>query len=298
MSEQPLVSIIIPTYNRAHLIGETLDSILAQTYTNWECLIVDDGSTDGSEKMIHTFAAKDPRFRYYQRPVNRPKGANACRNIGLENTLGEYVVFFDSDDLMTHDHLQTKINTIIKNQCDYVITKTQFLNYEFGNELLEINYKFNSQDVNAYNYITQKINWLTLDICIKSKFAKSILFNELLHAGQEYNYFSKLTILSENAIFNKKIVSLRRQHDHSIRSKLKQDKIANYKSHLNTYWHTYLDTKNAVNKKIRQILIYKCYRQSLKLQVSEILYSKQLYIAIIKEFGMKGIYYILKLNFR
>ena len=77
---KPLVSIIIPTYNRAHLIAETLDSIIAQTYTNWECIVVDDGSTDPTDELMETYCKKDSRFQYYHRPKNRPKGANACRN--------------------------------------------------------------------------------------------------------------------------------------------------------------------------------------------------------------------------
>ena len=87
MTSQPLVSIIIPTFNRAHLIGETLDSILAQTYTHWECLITDDGSTDNSIEIIQEYVTKDTRFKLFTRPANRPKGANACRNIGLEKAV-------------------------------------------------------------------------------------------------------------------------------------------------------------------------------------------------------------------
>ena len=62
---KPLVSIIIPTFNRAHLIGETLNSVLAQTYPYWECIIIDDGSTDNSKKIIGEYVKKDFRFHYY-----------------------------------------------------------------------------------------------------------------------------------------------------------------------------------------------------------------------------------------
>ena len=78
-----LVSIIIPTYNRAHLIGETLDSVLAQTYQNWECIIVDDGSSDSTDSLIATYKTIDVRFQYLHRTPEKIKGANACRNIGL-----------------------------------------------------------------------------------------------------------------------------------------------------------------------------------------------------------------------
>ncbi|WP_372938266.1 glycosyltransferase family 2 protein, partial [Seonamhaeicola sp.] len=88
---QPLVSIIIPTYNRAHLIGETLDSVLAQTYTHWECIVVDDGSSDHTSQVVATYCKNDARFQYHQRPLDRPKGANACRNYGFELSKGEYI---------------------------------------------------------------------------------------------------------------------------------------------------------------------------------------------------------------
>ena len=72
-----LISIIIPTYNRAHLISETLDSILAQTYLNWECIVVDDGSTDTTADVMREYIKKNSRFQYHQRPDNRKKGPNS-----------------------------------------------------------------------------------------------------------------------------------------------------------------------------------------------------------------------------
>ena len=97
-----LFSIIIPTYNRADLIKSTLDSILAQTFGDWECIIVDDGSVDNTEEVIQNYSEKDQRFRYiYQENAER----SAARNNGIKHSSGEWICFLDSDDLFSPDHL-------------------------------------------------------------------------------------------------------------------------------------------------------------------------------------------------
>ena len=97
---QKTVSIIIPTFNRGCLLEETLQSILKQTYTKWECIIVDDGSTDNTEKIVEKYIKSDSRIQYYKRPETRKKGANSCRNYGFKLAKGEYINWFDSDDEM------------------------------------------------------------------------------------------------------------------------------------------------------------------------------------------------------
>ncbi|RXG24895.1 glycosyltransferase family 2 protein [Leeuwenhoekiella aequorea] len=108
-NQKPLVSILIPTYNRAHLIGETLDSVLAQTYENWECIVVDDGSTDSTAELLASYVQKDARFQYHQRPSNRLKGASSCRNFGAEKADGEYFIFLDSDDHLLKDCIKNRL---------------------------------------------------------------------------------------------------------------------------------------------------------------------------------------------
>ncbi|WAC01936.1 glycosyltransferase family 2 protein [Lacinutrix neustonica] len=78
-----LVSIIIPTYNRALIVGETLESIRAQTHDHWECIIVDDGSTDHTLDVLNTYAAKDHRFKIYQRPRPLKKGAKQLQKLWI-----------------------------------------------------------------------------------------------------------------------------------------------------------------------------------------------------------------------
>lgn len=105
----PTITIIIPTYNRSLVIEKTLNSMIAQTYTSWECIIVDDGSTDNTVQVIEGYASKDARFKVHQRPSNRSKGANACRNIGIEKSTGDFFIFLDSDDTLSVDSLQNRI---------------------------------------------------------------------------------------------------------------------------------------------------------------------------------------------
>ena len=102
-----MVSIIIPTYNRVNLIGETLDSVIGQTYKNWECIIVDDGCTDNTENVISEFS--DSRIKYYKRPFNKKKGASSCRNYGLEIAKGKLIQFLDDDDLLDKNKLAAQV---------------------------------------------------------------------------------------------------------------------------------------------------------------------------------------------
>ena len=105
----PLVSIIIPAFNRAEIIKETLDSIINQTYSNWECIIVDDVSSDSTLSVLNEYSKKDVRIKVFTRPNTKLKGANACRNYGLSLAQGYYCIFFDSDDIMATTCLEQRV---------------------------------------------------------------------------------------------------------------------------------------------------------------------------------------------
>jgi glycosyltransferase involved in cell wall biosynthesis len=94
--ENPLVSVIIPCLNRETLVGEAIESAVNQTYQNLEIIVVNDGSTDGTENVVLSYTKKTTKVRYFKHEVN--KGIPAARNNGIQNSLGEYVAFLDSDD--------------------------------------------------------------------------------------------------------------------------------------------------------------------------------------------------------
>jgi len=118
---QPVVSIIIPVFNREGLIVETLDSLTHQTFDDWEAIVVDDGSTDGTTAAVSRRAALDPRVRLLQRG-RAPKGANTCRNLGLAAARSELVIFLDSDDLLAPGSLQQRVAVMRQNpRLDYAV---------------------------------------------------------------------------------------------------------------------------------------------------------------------------------
>ena len=106
----PLISIVVPTYNRADLIAETLKSLQAQDYSNYEILVIDDGSTDNTEEVVKSVAGE--RTHYIKK--NNAERA-AARNFGAQRAKGEYINFFDSDDLALPNHLAEATDFILKN---------------------------------------------------------------------------------------------------------------------------------------------------------------------------------------
>jgi len=106
--KNPTVSVIIPTYNRAHLIGRAIQSVLNQTFQDFEIIIIDDSSTDNTDDIIKEFQKKDERIKYIKH--NKNKGGSAARNTGIKIAKGEYIAFLDSDD----EWLPKKIEKQIK----------------------------------------------------------------------------------------------------------------------------------------------------------------------------------------
>jgi glycosyltransferase involved in cell wall biosynthesis len=102
-----LVSIIIPCFNYGHLLSATLKSVRAQTYENWEAIIIDDGSTDNTRGVAEEFGSSDARIKYFY-CVN--SGLSAARNRGIKESRGEYVLFLDADDLIAPCKLEGHIN--------------------------------------------------------------------------------------------------------------------------------------------------------------------------------------------
>ena len=125
----PLVSVIIPCYNYGAYVGEAIESILRQTYPNWELVVVDDGSTDDTAEQVKPFLSLDHRVRYHYQPN---KGLSAARNTGLALTTGEFVQLLDADDYLADDKLRLQVQLLQENpQIDLVYSDT----YIFDNAL-------------------------------------------------------------------------------------------------------------------------------------------------------------------
>jgi len=126
MSDNALVSIIVPVYNAQKYIGKTIESVLKQTYTEWELLLVDDCSTDKSINVIEGYL-KDERIRLLRQTENNR--AALTRNFGINEAKGRYIAFVDADDIWQEDKLSRQLDFMQENNCAF-----SFTSYEFGDE--------------------------------------------------------------------------------------------------------------------------------------------------------------------
>lgn len=132
MEVDPLISIVTPVYNASDFIEQTVNSVLFQTYPHWELILIDDASTDGSDRICAEISKTDPRIHFEAQLIN--KGAAFCRNRATELATGEFIAFLDSDDFWTPDKLEIQVDFMQRTDCD-----VSFSNYlhvdEEGNPL-------------------------------------------------------------------------------------------------------------------------------------------------------------------
>lgn len=164
---QPLISIIIPVYNSELYLDRVITSILQQTYTNWELLLVDDGSIDKSGMICHHYQQNDQRIFYFYTPNG---GAGAARNFALDRFKGEYVTFVDSDDWVTPEYLEVLYSYLQKGNYDFSQALCYF-DYENGNSekqgsLLASKMLLNKEQM-IHSALAESWEEITLTVCLK-----------------------------------------------------------------------------------------------------------------------------------
>jgi glycosyltransferase involved in cell wall biosynthesis len=317
------VSIVIPTFNREKLIEETFLSIKNQTYKNWECIIVDDHSTDSTIQVINNFIKNDSRFKLYIRPDSKQKGANSCRNFGLEMASGHYLMFFDSDDLLKVNCLENRVSEFEKNKnYDMIIFSMGIFDFQTKPQLYEkrkvINY--NISDTIKEFVFSNVLPWNVCRPIFKLSFIKNrISFNENIHNFQDDDFNLRILYNLKPNYLSIDYTDCYYRYD--IQSINKYNNFIGYQNLLNSLFEYYktvflvLDNNSKINNRNELInkLFYqikfnvrpnisvyllnetiKLFRKEIKLSSKEIIALKTLKIVNLYLFNIKGYYFITK----
>ncbi len=180
MSSVPIVSIIVPCYNQAKYLPETLDCILAQTFQDWECILVNDGSTDDTEKVALEYCDKENRFHYFYKENS---GVSDTRNYGVSKSQGKYILPLDSDDIVGEGYLEDAVKVFESNKevdvvysegvfFDGLVGKIELKPYAYQTLLLENTFfcpvffkRENFDRVGGYN-VNMKKGWEDWELMI------------------------------------------------------------------------------------------------------------------------------------
>lgn len=208
MTINPLISIIIPTYNRAKVIIRAIDSVIKQTYQNWELIVVDDGSSDNTKEVIQPWLA-DKRIHYFFKDKS---GASSARNLGIDKCLGEYIAFLDSDDEFEKNKLRDQLDGM-----------KLFNNYFSICGSLEI-YKKRIKKHNKFNkpffldtpfFLKNKIPISASFFMIKKEI--NIKFNESLFTANDYDFLLRYLRDKKSVLYLPKILVKRHKTVDNIR---------------------------------------------------------------------------------
>jgi len=294
---QPLISIIIPTFNRASLISDTLNSVLSQTYSNWECIIVDDDSNDDTEEIVNNYLSIDNRFQFYKRPLELLKGANSCRNYGYSKSTGDYVKWFDSDDLLHSDCLKNQIESVLFHKkpivfCEYHLFKEQS--------------SFDTKPQHSYKNVTNIFHdFIQGSLVLNTQIAlfdrnvvNQIRFDESLTRAQDLDFIFRILENNQDNVFlqNEVLVQIR-AHANSITGNFHRGNVEALNSEIKVRKRIYdhvVDSSlsTTIKKKVlvnclnsfRALLIngfYDQYKYEMNLLSTKLSFKKKFYLKVL-----------------
>lgn len=196
MKNNVLVSVVVPVFNREAILAETIKSVLRQTYSDIELLLVDDGSVDASIQIAEDFAFNDKRVKVIRRE-RQPKGAPTCRNIGLEAAQGDFIIFLDSDDLLLNQSIEKRVAELNRNvSTDFIVNPSVFFTDKPRDADRWWNV-FNEKD-DLDRFLLQDVVWSIVGPTWKKTFLmeKGLRFNEEAKTSQDWEFHLKALLLS------------------------------------------------------------------------------------------------------
>ena len=191
-SSMPLLTVLMPVYNAEKFLAESINSILSQTYSNFEFVILDDGSTDNSLKIIKAYAKEDKRIKVLVNKTNQKQAK--CRNRLLKNSKTKFIAWMDADDISLEDRLQTQMDFLKQNSnIDVVSSHMQF----FGDREFILKRPLLDSQIKSVFLLDCTFGTGGSMIKMKKIRANKIFFNEQLESTEDYDYWVKnLSILS------------------------------------------------------------------------------------------------------
>jgi glycosyltransferase involved in cell wall biosynthesis len=210
----PKVSIIMATYNRERFIFETLKSIQGQVFVNWECIIVDDGGTDNTRGIIDSILQEDSRFNYVKRPDGFLKGLPGCRNYGLDLAKGEYIVFFDDDDIPHPQNLELCVLELSDPNisfCRYI--REVFVgdfNYTFDYSKTYTSFYIDKKDIDRM--LKNELQFNSCAVMWRTKCFEKMKYVETLMYAEEWELYSRIVSSGIRGISIDKCLFYGRKH--------------------------------------------------------------------------------------
>ena len=192
MPAEPLISIIMPAYNASRYIAESIESVLAQSYTNWELLIVDDGSTDNTASVINTFTKNDARIQYLHQ--NRGRQGKA-RNLAIRKSAGELIAFLDADDSWLPCKLQLQWQVLsARPDIDLIFSPGYIVGDQMTRELFYVTIKEWSREQDSEAFIDLNQIPILSAMVRKKAILRVDLFNEepIIQNNEDYHLWLKL----------------------------------------------------------------------------------------------------------
>jgi glycosyltransferase involved in cell wall biosynthesis len=234
------------TYNRAQYIVESLRSIQNQTFHDWECLIIDDGGTDNTLEIITPLLKSDSRFKYFKRTNDYLKGLPGSRNYGLDIAIGDFIIFFDDDDIVHPLNLELCCNELNSNNVSYCRYLREVFYGEFNLQFdLSTNYDFFFMDEKN---ILQVLNYqLPLNSCAvlwKKECFLNQRYVEHLKYSEEWELYSRILTSGIKGISIEKTLFYGRKHLNSVTGDFNTKNPQSRKSHTDAIILVINDLKN------------------------------------------------------